>query len=64
MGCMGGCGGGKSSAKSSPRQMPKNWGGMGSSKGGRFKSGSGKSGVSGSSFGTPKVKMSFGSRGR
>lgn len=62
--CMsGGCTGAKSSGKSSQRQMPKNWGGMGASKGGRFKSGAGKSGVSGN-FGTPKVKTSFGRRGR
>lgn len=62
MGCSS-CGG-KSSGKSSQSSMPKNWGGMSVSKSGKFKSSSSQSGVSGSSFGTPKVKTSFGSRGR
>ena len=62
--CMGGCTG-KSSGKSSGRsQMPKNWGGMNTKSSRGRSSGVSKSGSGGSNFGTPKVRASFGSRGR
>ncbi len=62
--CMGDCGGGKSmSGKSSGKsQMPKNWGGMNTKARGKKSTSSSNYGSGG--FGQPKVKMSFGSRGR
>lgn len=70
MGCggMGGCGGSKSSSsKSNHKQMPnfghkpsfaKQSGGAGGGRRAGYKS----SGLNGSGFGMPKVRMSFGSR--
>lgn len=58
---MGGCGGG---AKKGNSYTPKKMGGAGAKKSGSKKSGGAGSYGNSGAFGSPKVRMSFGSRGR